>query len=148
MTLQAHEFAPGRQAYADVIADAERVFATEIRDFISELCLLDGGVLIGWVRSERHGNIADLVSSSAELFFKDATLCYADAAKVSCDWGRSMQVVLDMEFVTQPVTIFFKLVLDGMYVGVAIQRILTEGGPSFCLDGFSRALTEARVGHA
>ena len=132
----------------DVLADAERVFANAIRDFIAELCLLDGGILIGWVQAARHGNIADLVASSAEPFFKDATLAYADAADVTLAWGRSLQVVLDMEFVTEPVTVFFKLILDGVYVGVAIQRILADQGPGFCLDGFRSALDDARLSHA
>ncbi|KQP10764.1 hypothetical protein ASF28_06600 [Methylobacterium sp. Leaf99] len=136
----------------DVLAAAERVFATAIRDFIAELCLLDGGILIGWVQGGRHGNIADLVASSAEPFFKEATIAYADGADVRFDWGRSLTVVLDMEFVTAPVTVFFKLVLDGVYVGVAIQRILAdqEGdtGPGFCLDGFASALDGARIAPA
>ncbi|KMO21211.1 hypothetical protein NS228_10460 [Methylobacterium indicum] len=129
----------------DVIAAAEEVFATAIRDFITEFCLLDGSVLIGWVRGERHGNIAELVASSAELFFKDATLTYADAADVSLDWGRSMKVVLDMEFAAKSVTVFFKLVLDGCFVGVAIQRILAEDAPPLRLDAFARALSDARL---
>lgn len=130
----------------DVLEAAERVFATAIRDFIAELCLLDGGILIGWVRGERHGNIADLVASSAEPFFKEATIAYADGADIRFDWGRSLTVVLDMEFVTKPVTVFFKLILDGVYVGVAIQRILADQNPAaFNLDGFATALADARL---
>ena len=138
-----HAIRPG------ILADAERVFATAIRDFIGELCLLDGGILIGWVQAARHGNIADLVASSAEPFFKEATIAYADGADVRFDWGRSLTVVLDMEFVTEPVTVFFKLILDGVYVGVAIQRILADGaGPDFCLGGFETALAGARLSRA
>ncbi|GJD52815.1 hypothetical protein OPKNFCMD_5582 [Methylobacterium crusticola] len=145
MMFEGHDRPHGRAASADALTAAERVLAIEIRDFIAEFCLLDGGVLIAWVRGERHGNIADLVASSAEPFFKDATLTYADAADVRLDWGRSMQVILDMEFVTTPVTVFFKLVLDGRSVGVAIQRILAEQGPPLCLDAFARALSGARL---
>ncbi|MGV7034616.1 hypothetical protein [Methylobacterium symbioticum] len=148
MSIPAHDVSQGRAAPPDMLEAVERVFATELRDFIAELCLLDGGVLIGWVRGEHHGNIADLVASSAEPFFKDATLAYADAADVSLAWGRSMQVVLDMEFVTKPVTVFFKLVLDGYFAGIAIQRILAESEPPFSLDGFARALSEARLNRA
>ncbi|MDR7040060.1 MULTISPECIES: hypothetical protein [Methylobacterium] len=144
MSSAVHDFAAGPPVPAEQIAAAEEVFATEIRDFIAELCLLDGGLLVGWVRTERHANIADLVSSSAEPYFKEATLAYADAADMRLDWGRSLQVVLDMEFVTKPVTVFFKLVLDGYFVGVAIQRILAEHGPPLCLDRFARALSDAR----
>ena len=130
----------------DGMEAAERMFATAIWDFIAELCLLDGGILIGWVRGERHGNIADLVASSAEPFFKEATIAYADGADIHFDWGRSLTVVLDMEFVTKAVTVFFKLILDGVYVGVAIQRILADQNPAtFNLDAFAIALANARM---
>lgn len=136
----------GGSSTGDGLEAAERVFATAIRDFIAELCLLDGGILIGWVKGERHGNIADLVASSAEPFFKEATIAYADGADIRFDWGRSLTVVLDMEFVTKPVTVFFKLILDGVYVGVAIQRILADQNPvAFNLDGFATALADARI---
>ncbi|MFX5976251.1 hypothetical protein ABTE89_18635, partial [Acinetobacter baumannii] len=86
-----------------------------LRDFIAELCLVDGDILIGWIRGERHGNIADVVASSAELFFKESVVTYADAADVCLDWSRSMQVVLDLEFAAEPMTVFFKLVLDEVF---------------------------------
>ncbi|MET0367277.1 MAG: hypothetical protein ABW058_03835 [Methylobacterium sp.] len=145
MISPATDPAAGRLAPADLIAATERVFAEELRDFIGELCLLDGGVLIGWVRGQHHGNIADLVASSAEPFFKDATLAYADAADVTLAWGRSMQVVLDMEFVTKPVTVFFKLILDSYFAGVTIQRIMAGSEPPFTPDILARALSRARL---
>jgi hypothetical protein len=46
------------------------------------------------------------------------------------------------------VTVFFKLILDGVYVGVAIQRILADQGPDFCLNGFESALADARLSRA
>ncbi len=82
MTPQVQRFAPGPSAVPHSHAAAEQIFAEALRDFIAELCLLDGGVLIGWIRGERHGNIADIVSSSAELFFKESVLTYADAAEL------------------------------------------------------------------
>lgn len=144
MITQAYDPARCRPAPAELIAASERVFAEELRDFIAEFCLLDGAVLIGWIREQHHGNIADLVASSAEPFFKEATIAYADAADVTLAWGRSVQVVLDMEFVTAPVTVFFKLILDGYFAGVAIQRILADSEPPFSPDVLASALSEAR----
>ncbi|MBB2963883.1 hypothetical protein [Methylobacterium sp. R2-1] len=148
MTPQVQRFAPGPSAVPHTYAAAEQIFAEALRDFIGELCLLDGGVLIGWIRGERHGNIADIVSSSAELFFKESVLTYADAADVCLDWGRSMQVVLDLEFAAEPMTVFFKLVLDEVFAGVAIQRIVAEDMAALSLEGFAHAVSQARVGHA
>ena len=148
MTPQVQRFAPGPPAVPHAYAAAEQIFAEALRDFIGELCLLDGGVLIGWIRGERHGNIADVVASSAELYFKESVLTYADAADVCLDWGRSMQVVLDLEFSAEPMTVFFKLVLDEVFAGVAIQRIVAEETGALSLEGFADALSQARVGHA
>ncbi|MGY2047697.1 hypothetical protein [Methylobacterium sp. JK268] len=144
----ASDMHPGMPATTRLLEAAECVFAHEIRDFIAEFCLLDGSVLIGWVRDDRHGNIADLVASSAEPFYKEATLTYADAADVNFSWGRSPTVVLDMEFGAGSVTVFFKLVLDGTYVGVAIDRILAASAPDLDIDRFARTLADARVGTA
>ncbi|MFY9290643.1 MAG: hypothetical protein WAP03_08110 [Methylorubrum rhodinum] len=148
MTLQANSLSPDRAGPPPGLAAAEEMFANVLRDFIGELCLVDGGVLIGWIRAQHHGNIADVVASSAELFFKDSVLTYADGADVCLDFGRSMQVVLDMEFAARPLTVFFKLVLNEMFAGVAIQRIVAEDAAALCLDGFAHALNRARVGHA
>ncbi|WP_342151292.1 hypothetical protein [Methylorubrum sp. SB2] len=148
MTAQAAPLSPSLPGLPPGIAAAEEIFANALRDFIGELCLVDGGVLIGWIRGQHHGNIADVVASSAELFFKDSVLTYADGADVCLDFGRSMQVVLDLEFSAQPLTVFFKLVLDEMFAGVAIQRIVAEDAAALCLDGFATALAQARVGHA
>ena len=148
MTPQVQRFAPGPSAVPHTYAAAEQIFAEALRDFIAELCLVDGGVLIGWIRGERHGNIADVVASSAELYFKESVLTYADAADVCLDWGRSMQVVLDLEFSAEPMTVFFKLVLDEVFAGVAIQRIVAEETGALSLEGFADALSQARVGHA
>ena len=148
MTAQAAPLSPGRPGLPPGIAAAEEIFANALRDFIGELCLVDGGVLIGWIRGQHHGNIADVVASSAELFFKDSVLTHADGADVNLDFGRSMQVVLDMEFSAQPLTVFFKLVLDEMFAGIAIQRIVAEDAAALCLDGFAHALAQARVGNA
>ena len=148
MTPQVQRFAPGPSAVPHTYAAAEQIFAEALRDFIAELCLVDGGVLIGWIRGERHGNIADVVASSAELYFKESVLTYADAADVCLDWGRSMQVVLDLEFSAEPMTVFFKLVLDEVFAGVAIQRIVAEETGALSLEGFAHALSQARAGHA
>lgn len=148
MTPQVHRFAPGLPTPPETFAAAEEIFARALRGFIAELSLLDGGVLIGWIRGQRHGNIADLVASSAELFFKDSVLTYADGADVCLEWGNSMQVVLDMEFSAEPMTVFFKLVFDELFAGVAIQRIVAEDAAAICLDGFASALDHARIGTA
>jgi hypothetical protein len=126
----------------------EKALAHSIKDFVAELCLTDASIIIAYICNNLHANIEDLVESSAELHFKEGTLCYGHSADVNFEWGKSPAVVLDMEFVHQSVTVFFKLVLHGFYVGVAVQRILLSnksGDPALDLQTFERALGDARL---
>ncbi|MCB5177717.1 hypothetical protein [Microvirga lenta] len=126
----------------------EKVLAHGIKDVMAELCLTDANVIIACICKELHANIGDLVQSSTELFFKEGTLSFGCSADVNFEWGKSPAVILDMEFVHQSVTVFFQLVLHGVYVGVAIQRILLSnktGDPDSDLETFKAALADARV---
>jgi hypothetical protein len=126
----------------------EETLAHNIRDFVAELCLVDAGILISDIYGNRHANIDDLVNSSAELFFKENTLNYGYAADVSFEWGKSPTVMLDMEFAHSSANVFFKLILHGYYVGIAIQRILLDnqsGDRDLDLMHFGSALSEARL---
>ena len=129
----------------------EEILARHLRGFVADFCLADAGALISHICNERHGNIEDLVTSSAELFFGDGTLCYGHGADVNFEWGKPPAVVLDMEFLGRSMTVFFKLVLHGLYVGVAIQRILlgdSSGDGTLDPESFATALAERRVAAA
>ncbi|RDI50424.1 hypothetical protein [Microvirga subterranea] len=125
----------------------EKALAHCIKDFVAELCLTDASIIIAYICNELHANIDDLIESSTELHFKEGVLSYGHCADVKFEWGKSPAVVLDMEFVHQSVTVFFKLVLHGFYVGVSIQRILLSnksGDPELDLQTFERVLNDAR----
>jgi hypothetical protein len=126
----------------------EKALAHSIKDFLAELCLIDASIIVSHVCNDLHGNIEDLVDSSAELHFKEGTLRYGHSADVNFEWGKSPVVTLDMEFIHQSVTVFFRIVLHGFYVGVAVQRILLSGKsgkPDLDHECFERALIEARL---
>jgi hypothetical protein len=143
---QEHQSRPG-DAH-DVLWAYEKALAYGIKDFVAELCLADASIIIAYICNNHHANIDDLVASSAELHFKDGTLCYGHSADVSFEWGKAPAVVLDMEFVHRSVTVFFKLVLHGFYVGIDVQRVLLSdksGDPNLDLQNFERALSDARL---
>jgi hypothetical protein len=53
-----------------------------------------------------------------------------------------------MEFIHSSATVFFKLVLHGYYVGVAIQRILLSNktdNATLDIQRFEDALSDARI---
>ena len=60
--------------------DRERIIADALIDVASELRLTDVAELITLIRNDQDANLADLVNSSTELFFKSGTLRYALSA--------------------------------------------------------------------
>lgn len=126
----------------------EEILARYIKDVVADLCLVDASIFVSYIYKGLHGNIDDLVSASTELSFKVGTLCYAHGADMSFEWGKAPTVVLDMEFIDDSATVFFKIVLHGFYIGVAIQRVLVQGktgDEAKDLEIFASALAGARI---
>ena len=76
-------------------------------DVASELRLTDPSELILMIRGEQAANIADLVNSSGELFFRGGALRYALSAGCDVQWDSTPTVRLDMEFHYEAVSAFF-----------------------------------------
>ncbi len=108
------------------LAEHERVIADAIVDVATELRLSDPTEFILLVRGEQEANIADLVNSSSELFFKKGSLRYALAADCVLSWGSTPSVTLDMEFRHDRVTAFFRLTLAGHRARVELLEVLNE----------------------
>jgi hypothetical protein len=126
----------------------EEILACNIKDVVADLCLADPDILISYANNQLHGNMDEIITSSAELIFKDKTLSYAYAADVSSEWGHPPCVVLDMEFVHGAVSVFFKLVLGEQHIGVHINRMLLDGNlnqADFDASTFDQVLTSARL---
>lgn len=148
MSPKEKEFDTRQSASEADLLPYEKILAYNIKDVVGEICLIDASILISYILDEHHGNINDLISSSTELFFRDGTLTYGHGADVNFEWGKAPAVILDMEFVNSWMTVFFKLVLHGYYVGVSIQRILLStktGDPDQDLKRFEEALMDARL---
>jgi hypothetical protein len=126
----------------------EEVLACNIKDVIGDLCMADADVIMSYATNQLHGNMREIITSAAELYFKDNTLTYAHGADVSLEWGHPPCIVLDMEFVHGPVSVFFKLVLGGQHIGVQINRmLLNEGVDTATFDSieFGQVLSSARL---
>lgn len=126
----------------------EEVLACNIKDVVADLCLADAEIIMSYAANQQHGNMNDMVMSSTELYFKDKTLTYARGVDVSLEWGHPPCVVLDMEFVHDAVSVFFKLVLGQQYVGVQINRMLLSEAidrHSFDVASFEKVVASARL---
>ena len=67
----------------------EQIIANALVDFASELRLTDAAELMSMIRNDHAANIADLVNSSTELFFKSGTLRYALSASFKAPWDAT-----------------------------------------------------------
>jgi hypothetical protein len=120
--------APERSSRQGRPLQREQIIADALVDFASELRLTDAGELMSMIQNEHAANLADLVNSSTELFFKSGTLRYALSASFKAPW--------DMEFRHAAVCAFFRLTIGQRRAGVEILDILFEAQG---LDDFAKA---------
>ncbi len=89
----------------------EEIVAYAIRSVASELRLIDAADLIALLRLECHNDLADLVTSAAELFFQPGTVNFGVGGDYRLDWGSPPEVTLDLELRPQGMTVFARLTL-------------------------------------
>ncbi|MGO4870862.1 MAG: hypothetical protein ACLPGW_09670 [Roseiarcus sp.] len=132
---------PRRLVHEEIIAKAMVDVATELR-------LADPSELILMIRGEQAANIADLVNSSSELFFKSGTLRYALSAGCDVQWDSTPTIRLDMEFRHAAVCAFFRLMIGRKRAAVDVVEVLFDDQD---LDGsamdqrLSAAIASARL---
>jgi hypothetical protein len=93
-------------------AEREKIVAEAICPVATELRLLDAADLVSLLRFECYGNLADLVSSAAELYFLPGTVNFGAGGDYRLDWDTEPEVTLDMEIRPQGVTVYAKLLLQ------------------------------------
>lgn len=101
----------------------EAILAEAISPVAAELRLLDAADLISLLRFERHGNLADLVSSAAELYFIPGTVNFGHGGDYRLDWDGQPSVTLDLEIKPRGVTVYAQLALHADRAGIAINHI-------------------------
>ncbi len=118
----------------------ERILADAICPVVSELRLLDAADLIALLRFERHGSLADLVSSAAELYFHPGTIKFGIGGDYRLDWDQEPEVSLDLEIRPRGVAIYAKLTLGKNLAGIEINHIAFQN-PSESPDENTRFMT-------
>jgi hypothetical protein len=89
----------------------QEAIAAALTDFIEDLKLVDVIDFVAYIRTDQHGNIEELIKTSAELFFKDGSLRYSMAAQADVEWDATPKISLDLEFFNKGVWIYFTAVL-------------------------------------
>jgi len=127
----------------------EPAIADAMVDVATELRLADLTELVLMITSDQAANIADLVNSSSELFFKSGALKYALSAGCELRWESAPTVRLDMEFRHAMVTVFFRLTIGRARAGVEVLDVFFEGDEELGIAGekerLSAAIADARI---
>ena len=125
----------------------ERIVAEAISPVASELRLLDAADLISLLRFELYGNLSDLVSSAAELYFHPGTVVFGAGGDYRLEWGGPPEIVLDLEIKPRGITIYSQLTLTNDTAGLDIKHIAfheTSGDPDANTRMLEERLKEAR----
>ncbi len=131
------------------LLEREKIIGDAVKSVAAELRLVDLDILARFIYLEQHANIADLVASSCELFFKENTLFYGARADIELKWGEIPDVVLDLEFHHQGVQVFFALSLRPLVAAVDVHAITFDGDSRTPGENTARlmaALEDARIG--
>lgn len=110
--------------------ERERIIAEALRPVASELRLIDAGDFISMLKFECYGDLADLVTSAAELHFQPGTVNLGIGGDYWLEWGGHPTVVLDLELRPDGVTVFARLTLEDRAAGVEINHISFENASS------------------
>ncbi|WP_319532041.1 hypothetical protein [uncultured Cohaesibacter sp.] len=117
-------------------------------DLGSELRLIDVDHLISYIHSGAHGNIRDLVASSAELFFREGTVSYLDQASMVVTWSSVPRIVLNLEFRNDGVVARFEMLLTTSVTDITLRELTIEQAETTALaelDCLVDALRNARL---
>ncbi len=134
---------------APAFRQREQIIADALVEVASELRLIDAAELMLMIRNDHAANIADIVNSSTELFFRPGALRYALSSSFRAAWDATPVVAIDMEFRHAMVCAFFRLTIGQRCAGVEITDILfDENGlnDESKADRLATALAGARLG--
>jgi hypothetical protein len=126
----------------------EKALADGLRDVAAELRLIEATDLVAFLRTEQFANIAHLVNSSSELYFKPDTLSFGRSGDVQLKWGEAPAIALDMEFHHSGVAVYFRLLLQALQAGVDIHYIVfsdSSADPEQNTLRLVAAIADARV---
>jgi hypothetical protein len=129
----------------DYTFDREKALAEGIKEVASELRLVEAADFVAFIRTEQFANIANLVNSSTELYFKPDTIKFGLSGDADLQWGSCPCVSLDMDFHHMRVNVYFRLLLEALHASIEIDYI-TFDEPSADPDQNTQRLVEAIAG--
>lgn len=141
-------YLPQQMSRAELLA-CEAMLADGLKEFLSELAMVNGGVMVSFICNHHHGNLDDIIGSSTEHRIKPGRLFYGSEAQVDFDWGEAPLVSLAMELRDDRLTAFFNVIFGGDHMAIDLNAIHFadgSGNPRDNLRLFAAAVADARVG--
>jgi hypothetical protein len=126
----------------------EAVLADGLKEFLSELMMVNGGVMVSYICNNQHAHLDDIIGSSTERRIKPGRLHYGSHAQVDFDWGEAPSVSLAMELRDDHLTAFFRVVFGSDHIGIDLSGIhFSEAvdDPDEAVLRFSAAVADARL---
>ena len=148
--MHAHEqraYIPQHVSRAELLA-CEAMLADGLKDFLSELAMVNGGVMVSFICNHHHANLDDIIGSSTEHRIKPGRLIYGSDAQVDFDWGEAPSVSIAMELRDDRLTAFFNVIFGGDHVAIDLNAIHFSDGAGNVRDNlrlFAAAVADARV---
>lgn len=104
----------------------EAIVADAIKEFVSELRMVDLADYVSFIHLGHMANLADIVDSAAELFFMPGTLKLGHGGNLEINWTGEQRVMLDLELKPSGVTVFFTLSLGDTEAGIDVNYVAFE----------------------
>ncbi|MDX2264362.1 MAG: hypothetical protein NW215_05270 [Hyphomicrobiales bacterium] len=104
-------------------AHLERLIAEALTDFASELRLIEAADFVAYLRLGQFANVAALVTSAAELFFKPGALAFTEAGSAELGWSGAPAITLDLKLNRAGVAAEFALRLTDRAAAVRLRSL-------------------------
>ena len=139
-------YLPQQMSRGELLA-CEAMLADGLKDFLSDLAMVNGGVMVSYICNHHHANLDDIIGSSTEHRIKPGRLVYASAAEVEFDWGEVPSVSIAMELRDERLTAFFNVIFGGDHVAIDLNAVHFSdgsGSPREKLRSFAAAVADAQ----
>ena len=101
----------------------EAIVADAIKEFVSELRLVELADYVSFIHLGHLANLADIVDSAAELYFMPGTLKLGHGGDLALTWSGDQRVTLDLELKPSGATVFFTLSLGDTEAGIDVNYV-------------------------
>ncbi|MBO6718558.1 MAG: hypothetical protein JJ913_11425 [Rhizobiaceae bacterium] len=107
----------------DFSESREAIVAEAIKEFVTELRMVDLADYVSFIHMGHFANLADLVDSAAELYFMPGTLKLGHGGDLRLAWTGEQKVMLDLELKPSGATVFFTLSLGDTEAGIDVNYV-------------------------